>query len=775
MTSYKKTTISAPSARPAAQAPTGGQYQDANGNWVDSLGNPINAPATTFDNPTPTAGSGLVSTPDAQAFSTQTANASTDAQMRQQITYWQTHKATTLGEVQQKDAAYNYATDHGIKGAVYPDSDELALDPSFSTSYTAPLASVAKGAVTGAGLGGLVAGPAGALFGGFGGAVASGVVGTAEDASHNTAAFGANPTTDPSSYYAPGAGIQPTSAAGGAPGGGMSENDYLSQLAGVDQGQYMVDGMVDTSSAQAVGHQAQTNQTINDQLGTNLQNEQNLIGGYQGFLGGISQQYGDAASGANTQLGASAANFDSGTAADDAFLGANYGQYANTMAGFSQLSSNPYVGDIQENQGDINNENAALGNLNSIGSGSLNYTAQQAALTQAALSQAGSSAEDVGAEKGALGSLTGIGNGSLDVKNGSQSPEAYNAQLSALSQMGALTNPAATAQEKFLYEQQRQQEEQQEGAANAAVMENLRSRGATGGGLELTNMLGQNQAISQNRLLGDLGTQATAVQRATTDLQNYGSLASSMNSQGNQVAEQNQGTRLAGTTAQGQLASNIRGQSDAMSQFNTGQANDVATFNAGQANNTSQFNAGQANYASANNQQTMYNGASGAANLASSMRSQSDAIGTANQQAQMVTSLADQNFRATQQDDAVTRAGLLNDAGTTLGDSYMKNLTTQTGIDQGTTQLQLGNTNLALGKQTDLGKSAYDAGQQGITDTTGYWTGLGTRGQQDTNNTLGVNTGVKQTVDTYGQSMNDYLTKLAGGAAAQQGIGLAKS
>jgi hypothetical protein len=99
------------------------------------------------------------------------------------------------------------------------------------------------------------------------------------------------------------------------------------------------------------------------------------------------------------------------------------------------------------------------------------------------------------------------------------------AQLDAMGRFKELSNTGVTAEERFMYEQQRMAEERDRAAAMDAALRDLESRGARSGGAEIAALTGAQDITSQNRLLGDLGTQANAQQRAMLALQGYGDTA----------------------------------------------------------------------------------------------------------------------------------------------------------------------------------------------------------------------------------------------------------
>src|SRR5262249_53176880 len=120
-----------------------------------------------------------------------------------------------------------------------------------------------------------------------------------------------------------------------------------------------------------------------------------------------------------------------------------------------------------------------------------------------------------------------------------------------------LTNPEVTAQERFIYEQQRMNAEQSERANRAAVMTNLRQRGMSGSGMELTDAALANQQVGQNRLLADLGAHSNAIGRAMTALQGQAGLSSTLNSQANALGLQNAANQLGALTNYAGLGADV--------------------------------------------------------------------------------------------------------------------------------------------------------------------------------------------------------------------------
>ena len=181
-------------------------------------------------------------------------------------------------------------------------------------------------------------------------------------------------------------------------------------------------------------------------------------------------------------------------------------------------------------------QTAALGMLGATASGALDYTSQA--------SGAYADPKYIAMRDQGLQDLRGVSQGSMDVLPGQIDPKAYGAAMSALSQMGQLTNPAVTDQERFLYEQARQQQETDERGADAAMMSKLRRQGMASGGAALTQGALTDARLSQNRLLSDLAASGAAVARSQDMLKSYGSLGSQLNSEANQLGTSNANRKL---------------------------------------------------------------------------------------------------------------------------------------------------------------------------------------------------------------------------------------
>lgn len=616
--------------------------------------------------------------------------------------YWRTHPATTGTEVQQKLEAYNRAQAAGVQGQPYPSQSELGLIPGYQSAPNFPTDPLGTPFIkdnqsfSTTGLGGnykptsttpntTVAGIGSSVQGAFGGAVNGGAGGAA-----------------------PGGGV--ASAAGGTGGTG----GYLQQLLqNAQDNQQQNVGYVDNVLNPQLGYTASTIADAETQqrgiLDTQRQQDAQLQAQYADML---SQQR-EAEQRANRTDLVALGNY--GTAVNQANTGntAALNGLQSAYGGYSQLSPTAFQSNVQAQQAALSQAGLSQANYQTAAQQRADY--KNANYQNALLQYAYANPQDVAAQREALGASTAASNGSLDVQNGGLTPEAKAAQLSALQQYGALTTPEATAKERFLYEQQRNQQEQQEKASREALMERYRLRGAGNSGMELASILQSGQQNSQNRLLGDLGTQAGAVDRSMAALAGYGNLSSTMMGQGNQVALASAGNRLTALGQRGGLASTMRGQGAQESQFNAGsynrnqevnanaynnnqqfnansynqnqqfnagQGNAINMFNAGAYNSNSQFNAGQANNVG------MFN--AGQANQNSQFNAgQTNQVNMFNTNQNGIQSRFADDYRASQQNDAVNRSNTLFTA------------------QQGTNQTNLGNSGNLLNATTGINNTGY--------------------------------------------------------------------
>lgn len=113
--------------------------------------------------------------------------------------------------------------------------------------------------------------------------------------------------------------------------------------------------------------------------------------------------------------------------------------------------------------------------------------------------------------------------------------EGFDAQSEALDRFRDLSKTEVTGEERFMYEQQRMAEERDRRAAMDAALRDLEARGARSGGAEIAALTGAQDITSQNRLLGDLGTQANAQKRAMLGAQGFARTAGEMRGAEDQV------------------------------------------------------------------------------------------------------------------------------------------------------------------------------------------------------------------------------------------------
>lgn len=378
-----------------------------------------------------------------------------------------------------------------------------------------------------------------------------------------------------------GAGQQSSSfpTTGSGPNGSYTQQDYLRQMGvNVNNTGTTNAGVLNQLSQAEGGFFTGQNQILNNSTGL-AQQSQNWADQLTNLNGGLAGASWGSAQNANAQDQQTLGQYTQALGNLNGLALGNYSTLANNLGSIPVLTAGgfgaPVISQAATAQADpasIAAQNAALSQLQGFANGSHALTSQAA--------QAYANPQDVANQEMAANALQGIAGGSLNVVNGSADPQAYAAAHDALNQLSALTTPQNTAAEKFILEQNRLAQEQQESASRAAIMTDMSRRGMSGSGMEIgANALAGAQT-SENRLLGDLGAQAQAVNRAMTALGNYANLSSTLNSQGNQVAEFNSGLQAqaeqaasnayATLRAQGFSEEYARGQAaDAMAQFNT--------------------------------------------------------------------------------------------------------------------------------------------------------------------------------------------------------------
>lgn len=281
-------------------------------------------------------------------------------------------------------------------------------------------------------------------------------------------------------------------------------------------------------------------------------------------------------------LGAYTKELDALSARNDATVDFSRGVY-------DELKT-PISIDSPERQAALGAQNNALSMLGGTANGALDYQSQAA--------QAYADPRYVAMRDQGLADLYDVSKGSKDVHVGQEDPKAYAAAMDALDKASALTNPAVTDQENFLYEKARQGWEMDQRALDAAKMSNLRRRGMAGGGAELTLGALGSQQIAQQRVLSDLAASAQAVARSQDMLKLQGQLGGQLNSEANALATGNANRQLQalGMYEQGSEAAQ-------QSSFDQSYKRGVAADNA-----------------SANNQQTRLSGQIAYGNQANTMR-----------------------------------------------------------------------------------------------------------------------------------------------------------
>jgi hypothetical protein len=523
-------------------------------------------------------------------------------------------------------------------------------------------------------------------------------------------------------------------AAKSQPGGGVDPN-VQALLDYTRQNQQQNVGFVDNQMTPALAaSQAANAGVIDNQRGQDSW----LAGQYMDMLG---RQQSDAGA-ANNMSGQALAGYGGLLSGINSSNTGYVNNLASTYAGMSQLTP------TQQRANQV-----------AVQAGLTTASYQTAQLYQAALERAQANPNDVQAQKDLLALSTKIAQGGSDVQNGGLTPEAKQAQLSALSQYGALTSPEVTAKEQFLYEQQRQKQEQEEKASRDALMQDYRLRGMGGSGAELANVLQSGQQNSQERLLGDLGTQAGAVDRSMQALAGYGGLSTQMMAQGNQVDQFNKSQRLQALGLSADQANAIASNSQQLSEYNAGQANNVNMFNSGQANQNAQFNANAYN----SNQQ--FN-AGQANNVGMFNAGQVNAVGMNNTNQNMIQGRFEDQYRADQQTGAANRAATLASTGLTSNANNATNLSNyntayQTGINNAYGR-NLDTTNLQGQDATNIanaGRATNNAAIQGNNQTQGNILAVG--GQRLAANSPNATIGAMNT------GIGDAAAKAALGLASQ--------
>lgn len=213
-----------------------------------------------------------------------------------------------------------------------------------------------------------------------------------------------------------------------------------------------------------------------------------------------------------------------------------------------------------QNQATLDSYIAALNGINAPG-----FTA------------ASSNPSDVNRQQTVFDQLQGAVNGSLDAH---ANPEDIAHQNLALNKLLPLTDMQMTAQERFMMEQAEQNREMTMRGGMMAALRNLATRGQLGSGHEIGALLGMQQNTSQERVLGDLGAEANAIDRQMKALGMYSGLSTDMRNAGFAEDNANMGRRAGAMTASGNMATSMRDASDVMARFNQAQAQQNGQFGA---------------------------------------------------------------------------------------------------------------------------------------------------------------------------------------------------
>jgi hypothetical protein len=423
-------------------------------------------------------------------------------------------------------------------------------------------------------------------------------------------------------------------------GVGATTSNVRQGQAGIVQDTFNRTGAYNQQTQDLTNQLRNVNNTANQYDWSHLQPYQDALSGYNSSntaaLGGLQGLYGQLANPLQSQTSwaGDLSSQAAGAYADPSSIAAQ-----NSAMGFLSGAMNGslnYTSQGAQAYADpqsIQAEYAALGQLQNAANGGLNVTSQAA--------QVYADPALVAAQQKGVDALWNVSQGANDVSVGQMDPAAYAAQQDALAQYKGLTTPKLTDAERFIYENERLGAERDERANREAVMSGLRQRGMGGSGMELVNSQLANQQTSQNRLLGDLGANAQAVNRSMAALAGYGGLSSTMSQQANDLGTSNANRRTAAlgmyTDQAGQMRSRAfdeafsRGTAAdqvAMSNMNRQlQAEGMSFDAAGNIRNQSfneEYSRGiAADNASANNQQTQLSGGIAYGNMANTQRQQS--------------------------------------------------------------------------------------------------------------------------------------------------------
>lgn len=333
-------------------------------------------------------------------------------------------------------------------------------------------------------------------------------------------------------------------------------------------------------------------QGIIDQQSGALQNYSDaqgaLYGGYSNQIGALNQQGNDAVSRMGSVFDQSAGLDASNVSGLGSSLGnANYLDTQNIGALGSSLGRANALdaANMAELGGQLNQSNAlgaqSLGQLQALNGSMRQLTAQGYGADVV------SNPMDVARQEAAYGAFGDFASGAYDYTSQAAQayadPESVAAQKDALGQLKEQSSPKLTDAERYLYMQARLMQEQSNRANRDANLRELQRSGMSGSTMALSNLNASSQEANNTRALSDLGANAEAIKRAQAALVNYGNLASTISGQSFQQAygrgqaadaasQFNTNTKLQGSIAQGNMATQMRSADDALLQFNKAQS-----------------------------------------------------------------------------------------------------------------------------------------------------------------------------------------------------------
>lgn len=372
----------------------------------------------------------------------------------------------------------------------------------------------------------------------------------------------------------------------------------------------------------------------------------------------------------------------------------------NTLSGIGSGSLDYSADQWSSNPEDVARQEAMYGQYGRIGGGSLDYASQAA--------KAAASPEDLANQKKAL----------LDIQQDVAGGDKDQREIYDL--MKSRTGVKATAEEAYLAELARRKFESDDRGSRQANMRELGMRGLRSGNTEIANQLAERGAMAQDRTLAELGLQANAMQRARDYTNMSGTqanamrgskqnalgmqsdLSSTMRGQSfdesykrglgaDQASRDNQGTRLSGYQLQGNQANQIRNSNDA-----------VGTFNVGQSN-----------VAKANNQSTRLSGSQSAAAQGNEIRNANDSIRMFQDQYAQQEAIRTGNLAGQRQTASLNTTNQIGQRNSTTQDQGQAVIAGNYGRDKDSISLDYGRAADDYAADSDFAGSVGNVGQRG--------------------------------------------------------------